>query len=253
MSGDLTVHRAFVYQLRSLMIPYINGPDTVYILPWSFMAEHEEAGIGGRELQMVEPCTVTEDRIHDPCLRIQDKQCPFQFCRVDGIKTRFPRVLPGDILFRRIIQFTGQERAIAVDTVDGSSHRQHADDTAPAVVDIYGEYGIGPLEEQLMSGRTDDFRIDGITLIRDLPDLQGVQVYGKHLPPWPFTVIVPPVPGCFFAFAPAKDHFIAHERIIVEIETLVVTTPSCQPDDVVSRIFVDPFVRHLLPARFHNR
>ena len=54
MPGDFHVHEAFVDQLLARAVG-ADGPDPIDLVPGAFMAIHDEAGIGGRELDMVEP------------------------------------------------------------------------------------------------------------------------------------------------------------------------------------------------------
>ena len=41
-----------------------DGPDAVDLVPGTFVAEHQQAGIGGRELQVIQPVVCAMDVLH---------------------------------------------------------------------------------------------------------------------------------------------------------------------------------------------
>src|SRR5262245_24614423 len=54
VSGDLHIHLASMYLLQLSAIR-VDGPDTIELVPWAFVAKHEELRVCGRELDMVQP------------------------------------------------------------------------------------------------------------------------------------------------------------------------------------------------------
>ena len=50
-----------------------------------------------------------------------------------------------------------------------------------------------------------------------------------------------------------EDHFVADERIVVEVKTHVVSFSIDEFDHFMSGGFIDPFVGHFLSAGFHDR
>lgn len=48
MPGDFHIHRALMHLLLIAAVG-ANGPDAVYLVPRTFVAIHDEAGVGGRE------------------------------------------------------------------------------------------------------------------------------------------------------------------------------------------------------------
>ena len=49
-------------------------PDAVHLVPGALVAEHDEVGIGGRELQMAEPLVLAEDVLQFAGLRVDSEQ-----------------------------------------------------------------------------------------------------------------------------------------------------------------------------------
>ena len=62
VAGDFHIHRAGMNLLQPGAIG-ANRPDAVDLVPWSFVAKHNQRRIGGRKLHVVEPVRVGMERI----------------------------------------------------------------------------------------------------------------------------------------------------------------------------------------------
>src|SRR3989442_3167997 len=63
MPGDLHIHRACMDFSEPGSVA-TDGPDAVHLVPRSFVAKHQQSGIAGRKLHVIEPVSTVVKRFH---------------------------------------------------------------------------------------------------------------------------------------------------------------------------------------------
>ena len=204
---------------------------------------------------MVEPGALAVDGVHRAGAGVDGEDGLLQPCVEDQVEEfALLGVLFQNLAFFRVVELSGQHRAVGVHRDDATAQAggHHGDRPALQVVGVQRVDGVAVLVEQLVRLLTDNLRTDVERFVGELPDVQRGEVDGVELHAVGRSRIVHHIVSGESLVASAKHHLVADEGIVVEIETGIAACASCQLDDAVPGVLVNPFVGHRLPARFHD-
>ena len=226
--GDLHRNAARVHQAQTSPVsPYL--PDAIQLMPGSLVAEHQEVGIRGRELKMIQPARIPVENIRLPrrnlervellgLLRFEHLLEPLRFGPAAVNRTA-----------ARLSERPRQPRLVCIDGRNRAAEGQLRDELGGLGVQVRGIELAPALIIHLPAARPDDNPARArLGQRRDLPR----RPVEHHQP----------VAGSWRAVL--KHHLVALGRksVLVEIEALAAARNSREPDDSVAGVGVHPLV-----------
>src|SRR5256885_700731 len=208
-------------------------------MPRPFMTEHQQVGVAGRELDMIEPGVFLVERL--------------ELARLDMDREQGVRDLgfedPGEII--GLVGILLQNRPLLFSRADARQSRlvgierreaplevrgKDVDEASPPAADVGSKNAVSALLEHFAPPRGNDLTENVPSMVGQLFDLQSFEIDGKELSPV----------GC----GSIEHHLVAlarqlrNEGIVVKIEAGIAPFPSGQADHPVAGVLVDPFQRH---------
>ena len=261
VTGNLAIDGAFVHQhrlagglvLQACSVEFlartdVDVPDAIDLVPMSFVAEEQAVGVGGRELQMVEPGIVGPDVAELACLCIDGEDGLFEFGFEDEVEeVALLGMIAQDACFFRVVEGAGEACAITIDGSDmsGATSGELGNEACRPIDDGASKDAVAALEEEFAGGRADDFGRDALCLVGHLTDFEGLEIDGIHLLDDALRAIACHHVGRSLNYVGAyEEHLVADEGMVVEIERAIGTGATCEFDDAMTSIDVDPLVGH---------
>src|SRR5256885_12431289 len=208
-------------------------------MPRPFMTEHQQVGVAGRELDMIEPGVFLVERLELARLDIDREQG----VRDLGFEDPGEIIgLVGILLQNRPLLFSRadapQGRLVGIERRDApvEVRGKDVDEACSPAGDLGSKNAVSALVEPFSPPRGNDLTENVPPMVGQLFDLQSFEIDGKELSPV----------GC----GSIEHHLVAFARqlrnewIVVKIEAGIAPFPSGQADQPVAGVLVDPFQRH---------
>src|SRR5256885_5275448 len=208
-------------------------------MPRPFMTEHQQVGVAGRELDMIEPGVFLVERLELARLDIDREQG----VRDLGFEDPGEIIgLVGILLQNRPLLFSRadapQGRLVGIERRDApvEVRGKDVDEACSPAGDLGSKNAVSALVKPSSPPRGNDLTENVPPMVGQLFDLQSFEIDGKELSPV----------GC----GSIEHHLVAFARqlrnewIVVKIEAGIAPFPGGQADQPVAGVLVDPFQRH---------
>src|SRR6266480_2604734 len=192
-------------------------------MPWPFMTEHQQVGVAGRELDMIEPGVLLVELLEFARLDIDREQGMRDLGLEDPVEiTGLVRIPLQDRPLLFSSEDAGQSRLVGVERRDAPPEvlGEHVDQASSLAVDVGSKNAIAALVEHFSPPRGNDFTGNVPPMVGQLFHLQRFEIDGKELSPV----------GC----SAIEHHLVTfarqlrNEGIVVKIEAGVAPFPSGQ-------------------------